>query len=118
MPAAISPATFAPTDCPDCGAPAGQVHFRGCDVERCADCGRQAISCSCRKVKRPRLLWTGTWPGEEECREFGWWARLIEGRGWVSCSETDEGATPDLNRLAVEARWSPEKGRHVKVDAS
>lgn len=37
--------------CHDCGivnAP-GNIHHRGCDVERCPRCGTQLISCLCRK---------------------------------------------------------------------
>lgn len=34
--------------------------------------------------------------------ELGWYARLIEGKGWVSCGENDSGAVPDINRVFAE----------------
>jgi hypothetical protein len=33
--------------CGDCGVVKGQYHVAGCDVERCALCGRQVITCDC-----------------------------------------------------------------------
>ena len=100
--------------CHDCGVKPGEIHLTGCDVERCPACGRQALSCECSDEeinKYSRLPWTGEWPGVSECREFGWYARLVEGRGWVRCEKNDEGASEDLNRLYVEAEWNPKLGR-------
>lgn len=61
-----------------------------------------------------RDVWTGSWPGKEECIEFGWYSKLVHRKGWVSCDKNDEDARPDLNRLHEEARWSREQRRWVK----
>lgn len=33
--------------CGDCGVKEGQIHADGCDMERCAFCGHQRITCGC-----------------------------------------------------------------------
>ena len=73
------------------------------------------ISCECETdvTLHPRLAWTGLWPGEAECREFGWFAQFVEGKGWVPCDPDTPGAQPNLTRLYSTATWDPEKARWV-----
>jgi len=105
--------------CPDCGAEQGEFHQTGCDIEQCPYCGGQLISCDCDPPPPldDRMVWTGVWPGVAECREFGWFARLVPGQGWVSCSPEVPGATEDLNRLHTTAMWDRELKRFVTGDA-
>jgi hypothetical protein len=60
------------------------------------------------------MPWTGEWPGEDQCREFGWFTRRGPGGEWVRCEQGDPGAEPDLNRLLTEAEWAPTQRRFVK----
>lgn len=130
--------------CHDCAAKPGELHEYGCDTERCPFCGGQLITCGCLYKKlgmdrdnlpediyndgptdemeekflamlneAKRLPWTGMWPGEAECREYGFWSKFTA-NGWEQCDKSDPDASPDLNRLAVECRWDPEKRRYVK----
>jgi hypothetical protein len=104
--------------CPDCHVAPGNVHRIGCDIEQCPYCGGQLISCDCGR-KPPlddRMPWSGLWPGAAECREFGWYAKLVEGRGWLPCAANEPGATEDLNRLYVEAWWNRKEKRFVLVE--
>lgn len=83
--------------CPDCGVPPGTPHMDGCDVERCSVCGQQRLGACCAGHNKQDARWTGEWPGVVECRERGWFCRMVDGR-WRPCDSTDDGATEDLNR--------------------
>lgn len=102
------------TTCPDCAVAVGEKHELGCDVARCLMDGSQRLSCGERGCCGEDI-WTGEWPGDAECREFGWWVqdRCAEGLGWVPCAPDAPNATEDLNRLARDARWSREQARWV-----
>lgn len=107
--------------CPDCGVGPGELHADGCDVERCPYCGCQLGSCFCPASDQgvpddDRMPWTGEWPGVAECREFGWYAKRVEGKGWVPCEADEPGACEDLNRLhdPKEARWDRANKRFVR----
>jgi hypothetical protein len=106
--------------CPDCGAKPGQMHEKGCDVERCPACGHQLIGCDCSLglVKAlGRMPWTGEWPGDAECREYGWYTVLVPEEGWVSCPKGTPGATEDLSRLVAEGVWDRETRRFERPKA-
>jgi len=89
------------SDCGECAAKPGEPHDDGCDVARCMQTGGQRLSCR-QDHDHGQNVWTGTWPGEAECREFGWL--------------TADGG-PDLGRLHPmrgEARWDRRAGRWVQ----
>src|SRR4051812_38524179 len=107
--------------CPRCGAEPGQLHALDCDVEPCPYCGCHPFGCACPGngldfvPMDDRMPWTGEWPGEAECREFGWYCRWAPGaHAWVRCGPNAPGATEDLNRLRREARWDRLQKRWVR----
>lgn len=116
--AAMDPADAA---CPDCAVPPGEPHQDGCDVAQCLWTGRQRLMCpragTIEEVHQltdgtgfvphncGRDVWTGRWPGEAECEEFGFalTAGLPSGR-----------FVPDLNRLFAECQWDRTQARWVR----
>ena len=106
--------------CPRCHTQPGCLHFPGCSVEQCPYCGHQLLSCCCDGLgigevpADDRLPWTGRWPGEVECEEFGWFAEAVPG-GWKPVDgKPGPKAIPDLNRLRAEARWDRKHKRFVR----
>lgn len=94
-------------NCPDCGVMPGVCHEDGCDVARCAWTGLQRLACQVLWREGDDCghdLWTGRWPGELECEEYGWFT-VDEVTGYVLY---------DLTRLARECRWSVEGQRWAK----
>lgn len=85
--------------CPDCGVAVGEPHDEGCDVERCSVCSGQRLLCRCVEHEPALERWGGEWPGADECRWRGWFARRVDGEGWLPCAADAPGARPDLNRL-------------------
>jgi len=122
--------------CPDCAAPTGTPHADGCDVARCLHSGGQRLMCQMlggtpviQEIDgEPTIgaihdghdcgadVWTGRWPGEAECEEFGWWSVFygfdkIGGTGWLRCGPDTPEAVPDLTRLHTEGEWDREAQR-------
>lgn len=112
-------------NCPDCQAAIGELHHEGCDIERCPKCGVQRLSCNCARALTDdeRMPWTGKWPGEAECEEYGWYCYWdsngagdpAQNYGWVRCGKDHPKAGCDLNRLFVECTWSPQLQKWVRV---
>lgn len=102
------------TPCPDCGVEPGTRHEDGCDVSRCPECGEQALQCE-EHSESGQSAWTGSWPGDVECREWDWWTSVTHPDGTTEM-------TADLNRLARaaafgEVRWDKQTERYLKVVA-
>lgn len=76
------------------------------------------------------LPWTGRWPGDAECEEFGFYSYFghvetgepVElgpaswGKGkWIQCGKDTPGAGADLNRLYAECRWDKNQRKWVRA---
>lgn len=95
--------------CPSCYVTVGSLHTDLCDLARCAFTGMQRSGCG-HSTDRCRTLWTGRLPGEAECHEYGFYARLGSS-GWESCPADHPDAMPDFNRLYTECRWDAQAQR-------
>ena len=126
--------------CPQCGAAVGEIHKDGCSIERCWNCGGQAIGCHChytlfgldpddyapeelwdrfdREAAKfgGRLPWSGEYPGAAACREFEFWCRETPEGRFESCQPTELGAREDVSRLFVSGNWDREKRRWGRWD--
>lgn len=122
-----------------CGAKVGEVHAYGCDVERCARCGMQAIACDCiyevcgmdprtLEEKHPEIFADGPtdemqerWDREWDARRVPWtgeypgaaecreYGLWCVGPPWKSVPADAPGATEDLNRLLSTCRWDQQE---------
>lgn len=71
-------------------------------MARCSICGGQRLQCETGTecAGGNGGIWTGEWPGDEECREFDLWSKFTA-EGWVKTTRDDPDATEDLNALAI-----------------
>jgi len=72
------------------------------------------ISCRCKqkdKLSLELLPWTGKWPGDAECEEYGLYSKMT-GSGWTPCSKDDPEAGLDLNTLSTYT-WDKTKKKFV-----
>lgn len=104
--------------CPDCAAEIGERHDDGCDVARCLATGGQRLQCDPDEQDHGHNVdgfmwscapdvWTGEWPGEEDCRRLGFWCTDPQFPPMRPCAPDHPGAFPDLNRLVPECEWDP-----------
>lgn len=106
-----------PYECHDCAANEGELHERGCDMERCPSCGGQLISCDCdgpaldELTDEQRIPWIcypnicarcgQLWPELFEVAHEQWLAyispsgeRLLCGECYVSIKDLIDSARP------------------------
>ena len=102
-------------NCPDCGVEPGEYHGDYCDVERCSNCGGQALSCDCGDHVIDYLPWEGTFPGIKECRELGLWTKMTR-NGWTTCPKSDPDAQADLNTLYTDYVWNKTNKKFTKKE--
>lgn len=130
------------TQCRDCGVGLGVAHRLRCEDAICLWTGENRSSCASGLANRVRRIlqahgqmdlaaelcaflalddvkhdcgldaWDGTFPGERDIAALGWFTRWTA-RGWEKCTEDDEFAQPDLNRIVPECRWDRSQARWV-----
>jgi hypothetical protein len=101
-------------NCPDCNVANGEKHDFGCDIERCAICGGQLLTCKCVGVDYvERMVWSGVSPGHVDCQRLGLWCYTDKSGygnpamnyGHIPCDKDHPKAREDLNRLYTDCRW-------------
>lgn len=92
------------TNCPRCEVQVNSPHLDGCTIGRCKEHGEQKFACA-EDGKHSPTIWKGEYPGTSEAITRGWFAKRIEGKGWVQCEPNDADAHPDLNRVVSELIW-------------
>ncbi|MCY0931169.1 DUF45 domain-containing protein [Streptomyces sp. H27-H1] len=97
--------------CPKCHTRPGDLHTHWCGLAQCALTGRQRSGCT-HPGTTCLTLWSGRWPGQEECEEYGFYYRP-GANGAEPCNADDEGAEHDLNRLYRECVWDVRLQRMV-----
>lgn len=89
-------------------------------MARCLRTGQQRIQCPAQDSgfhDCGQDVWTGVWPGEAECREWGWFVYFsppAEGEQygtWTPCGPDHPQARPNLNRLHEDSHWDAQAGR-------
>ncbi|WP_326737012.1 hypothetical protein [Streptomyces sp. NBC_01022] len=100
-----TPANPTLDNCPDCHTRPGRFHLHGCDIARCALTGLPRAGCV-HGSDVCNTRWTGLWPGEAECIEYGF--VLTFGDDPVREHH------PDLNRLYRECDWDRDQQRMVR----
>ena len=120
--------------CPDCQVEPGTRHENGCDIARCKVTGQQHFQCEGEEHSfKGRVygehpgeclptLWTGRWPGDEECEEFGLFVTMesVKAPPWfIKCGPDHPDRTPDLNELGLmaakgEVAWDSDRERYMK----
>ncbi|MCX5206681.1 M48 family metallopeptidase [Streptomyces sp. NBC_00237] len=98
-----TPHTTTPTpsdNCPECSTPPNTLHTNWCDIARCALTGMQRHDCH----PNCNTIWTGTYPGQAECEEYGFYWRMGP-NGYEHCNADTPGADHDFNRLYNECTW-------------
>lgn len=71
--------------CHDCGVAEGEIHQRGCDMEKCPACGGQLITCGCIRERMNYGFRTSAWVGDGDLTkpQEEHWQQILEKLGRV-----------------------------------